>query len=68
MRGIALIFLVGGLLMVAAALAAFLTRSYRTLSAQYETAPETSEADAGPPATGGIPSSSREAAGGVAGE
>jgi DHA3 family multidrug efflux protein-like MFS transporter len=67
MRGIALIFLVGGLLMVAAALAAFLTRSYRTLSAQYETAPETSEADAGPPATG-IPSSSREAAGGVAGE
>jgi DHA3 family multidrug efflux protein-like MFS transporter len=63
MRGIALIFLVGGLIMVAAALAAFLTRSYRILSAEYREAPETTEADAGGP---GIPSSSREAAGGVA--
>ncbi len=65
MRGIALIFLIGGLVMVAAALAAFLTRSYRTLSAEYREAPETTEADAEGP---GIPSSSREAAGGVAGE
>lgn len=65
MRGIALIFLVGGLIMVAAALAAFLTRSYRTLSAEYREAPETIEADAGGT---GIPSSSREAAGGVAGD
>lgn len=65
MRGIGLIFLVGGLIMVAAALAAFLTRSYRTLSAEYREAPETTEADAEGPA---IPSSSREAAGGVAGE
>ncbi|MDT3315775.1 MFS transporter [Microbacterium sp. KSW4-11] len=65
MRGIALIFLIGGLVMVAAALAAFLTRSYRTLSAEYREAPETTEADAAAP---GIPSSSREAAGGVAGE
>ena len=47
------------------ALAAFLTRSYRTLSAEYREAPETTEADAAAP---GIPSSSREAAGGVAGE
>lgn len=67
MRGIALIFLVGGLIMVAASLAAFLTRSYRTLSAEYREAPETAEADAAPPAPG-IPSSSREAAGGVAGD
>jgi DHA3 family multidrug efflux protein-like MFS transporter len=35
-RGIALVFLVAGLVMVLAAVGAFFTRSYRTLSAQYE--------------------------------
>ncbi|WP_089875073.1 MULTISPECIES: MFS transporter [unclassified Leifsonia] len=34
-RGIALVFLVSGLIMVALALGAFLTRSYRLLSAEY---------------------------------
>ncbi|MGV8897481.1 MAG: MFS transporter [Rhodoglobus sp.] len=34
-RGIALVFLVAGLLMVMAAIAAFFTRSYRIISAQY---------------------------------
>ena len=34
-RGIALVFLVGGIVMVIAAGAAMLTRSYRTMSAQY---------------------------------
>lgn len=34
-RGIALVFLIAGLVMVIAALAAFLTRSYRRISAQY---------------------------------
>ncbi|MCK6079923.1 MFS transporter [Microbacterium sp. EYE_5] len=67
MRGIALIFLIGGLIMVAAALAAFLSRSYRTLSAEYRDAPESAAADAGDPAPG-IPTSSREAAGGVGGD
>lgn len=67
MRGIALIFLIGGLIMVAAALAAFLSRSYRTLSAEYRDAPESAAADAGGPAPG-IPTSSREAAGGVGGD
>lgn len=38
-RGIALIFLVAGLLLTAAALAAFGTRSYRRLSAAYAAAP-----------------------------
>lgn len=36
-RGIALVFLFAGLVMVAIALLAFLTRSYRTLSRQYAT-------------------------------
>ncbi|GAB2711943.1 DHA3 family multidrug efflux protein-like MFS transporter [Microbacterium marinum] len=65
-RGIALIFLVGGLVMVAAALAAFLTRSYRILSAEYATAPSTVAAEDGTPAH--APPSSRHAAGGVAGD
>jgi DHA3 family multidrug efflux protein-like MFS transporter len=40
-RGIALVFLVSGLVMVALALAAFTTRSYRVLSEEYRTgAPE----------------------------
>lgn len=34
-RGIALVFLVGGLIMIVAAGAAFLTRSYRVMSAKY---------------------------------
>jgi DHA3 family multidrug efflux protein-like MFS transporter len=34
-RGIALVFLIAGLVMVVAAILAFFTRSYRTLSAQY---------------------------------
>ena len=38
-RGIALVFLIAGLIMVAAAIAAFFTRSYRRISAQYEAAP-----------------------------
>ncbi|WP_345803469.1 MFS transporter [Microbacterium sp. AZCO] len=37
-RGIALIFLVSGLVMVVLALLAFTTKAYRTLSAEYETA------------------------------
>ncbi|HCJ48836.1 MAG TPA: MFS transporter [Microbacterium sp.] len=65
-RGIALIFLVGGLVMVAAALAAFLTRSYRILSAEYATAPSTTEAEDGTPTH--APPSSRHAAGGVVGD
>ncbi len=35
-RGIALVFLIAGLIMVLAAIAAFFTKSYRTLSAQYQ--------------------------------
>lgn len=45
-RGIALVFLVGGLVMVLAAAGAFLTRSYRRISALYLTQRETLEADA----------------------
>lgn len=37
-RGIALVFLFGGLVTIALALLAFTTRAYRTLSAEYETA------------------------------
>lgn len=40
-RGIALVFLFAGAVMVVFACLAFATRSYRTLSAQYEAAPET---------------------------
>lgn len=43
-RGIALVFLVSGLVMVVLALLAFATRSYRILSAEYATAPEMPEA------------------------
>jgi DHA3 family multidrug efflux protein-like MFS transporter len=39
-RGIALVFLVAGLVMVLAAVAAFFTRSYRRLSLQYLTQKE----------------------------
>lgn len=38
-RGIALVFLIAGLLMVVFAVLAFLTKSYRNISATYETAP-----------------------------
>lgn len=64
-RGIALVFLVAGLVMVVFAGLAFVTRSYRTLSAQYAHAPETVEADAAAPAP---PPSPAQARGGVAGE
>ncbi len=46
-RGIALVFLVAGSVMIVFAILAFATRSYRTLSAQYATAPESSEAPDG---------------------
>ena len=45
-RGIALVFLVSGLVMVVAALIAFTTRSYRTLSEEYEKAPAQTTDDA----------------------
>lgn len=73
-RGIALIFVIAGLLTIALALAAFRTRSYRILSAEYAVAPETGEATGetavGPgavadaPPTG--PASAAQARGGVA--
>jgi DHA3 family multidrug efflux protein-like MFS transporter len=44
-RGIALIFLVAGLVMVLAAVAAFFTKSYRTISAQYLSQKESVQAD-----------------------
>lgn len=55
-RGIALVFLFGGLVMVVAGAAAFLTRSYRVLSRQYQTASPASEPDeAGDPAPSADP-------------
>ena len=42
-RGIALVFFIAGLLMVIAAIAAFFTRSYRLISAQYFDGAESSE-------------------------
>ena len=42
-RGIALVFLVSGLIMVVVALLAFTSRSYRTLSEEYQRAPEADE-------------------------
>lgn len=50
-RGIALVFLVSGLATAALGLAAFATRAYRTLSAEYRTAEATTpdEAQAGEP-------------------
>jgi DHA3 family multidrug efflux protein-like MFS transporter len=42
-RGIALVFLVAGLVMVLAAVAAFFTRSYRVISTQYLAREETTE-------------------------
>lgn len=50
-RGIALVFLVAGLVMVVLALLAFTTRSYRTLSKEYETG-ETGDAAAAETAEG----------------
>lgn len=67
-RGIAMIFLVGGLVMVIAAVAAFATRSYRVLSAAYGSAPESTSEPASPSADATAPPlSSRDAAGGVTG-
>ena len=43
-RGIALVFLISGIVMIVLALLAFTTRAYRTLSAEYETG-ETVAAD-----------------------
>jgi len=44
-RGIALVFVGAGLVMVVLGVLAFLTRSYRTLSAQYQQAPDPVEGD-----------------------
>ncbi len=46
-RGIALVFLFSGLVMVVVALLAFTTRSYRTLSEEYERAPEPEPGEGG---------------------
>ncbi len=61
-RGIALVFFFAGLVMVLFAGLAFATKSYRTLSAQYTTAPEAAlDGDAPVP-----PASSAQVRGGVA--
>jgi DHA3 family multidrug efflux protein-like MFS transporter len=75
-RGIALVFFFAGAVMVVFAALAFATRSYRTLSEQYEVAPETPEAtdplavDGGPDeaahGTPTAPASSAQARGGTA--
>jgi len=44
-RGIALVFLIAGLIMVVAAIAAFFTRSYRRISEQYAAAPAESASE-----------------------
>ena len=44
-RGIALVFLIAGLVMVLAAVGAFFTKSYRTISAQYLSQKESVQAD-----------------------
>ena len=44
-RGIALVFLIAGLVMVLAAVGAFFTKSYRTLSAKYQDQKESVKAD-----------------------
>jgi DHA3 family multidrug efflux protein-like MFS transporter len=49
-RGIALVFLISGIVMVLVALAAFLTRSYRILSKQYLDQKESVPAEAPSPA------------------
>lgn len=69
-RGIALVFLVSGLIMVVAALAAFATRSYRMLSTEYEAAPEQApdDAEAGSGAGAGGGAESGSGAAGPAGE
>lgn len=50
-RGIALVFLISGIVMVLAAIAAFFTRSYRLLSAQYLEQGDSVPADGAPDAT-----------------
>ncbi|MEZ3159051.1 MFS transporter [Microbacterium sp. BWT-B31] len=78
-RGIALVFLVAGLIMVVAALLAFSTRSYRVLSEEYREGVVDTDAEAGEGTEAGhgaagaappspvFPTSSREAAAGSAG-
>lgn len=64
-RGIALVFLFSGLVLVVFACAAFMTKAYRTLSAGYVSAPaSTVDADEG--ADAGTPPSPAQARGGVA--
>jgi DHA3 family multidrug efflux protein-like MFS transporter len=46
-RGIALVFLFAGIIMIVIGALAFATRSYRILSAEYAVAPTTPEGDAG---------------------
>jgi DHA3 family multidrug efflux protein-like MFS transporter len=69
-RGIALVFLFAGLIMVVFALLAFATRSYRILSEQYRTSHVNDdvavEEGAADPAAGGVPA--EPAAGGVPAE
>lgn len=54
-RGIALVFLFAGLIMVVFALLAFSTKSYRTLSAEYSVAPASDDSAADASALGDIP-------------
>jgi DHA3 family multidrug efflux protein-like MFS transporter len=66
-RGIALVFLFAGLIMIVFAVLAFATKSYRTLSAEYVEAPEAQRSPEGAaPDTALPPASARQAAGGVA--
>ena len=64
-RGIALVFLCSGLILVAFACVAFATKAYRTLSAGYVSAPATSVGEDGGPDAGTHPSPA-QARGGVA--
>lgn len=50
-RGIALVFLVAGIVMVLAAIGAFFTKSYRRISAQYLDNDESVAADSTPDST-----------------
>ncbi len=63
-RGIALILVIGGLVMVAIALSAFLTRSYRILSEEYSEAPETETATDAPTPVATATNAKHAAAGG----
>ena len=68
-RGIALVFLFAGIIMIVIGALAFATRSYRILSAEYAVAPESSEAPEEGGATGPEsipPASAAQARGGAA--